>query len=227
MDKYRTIREKLEAELAAIMGKNIAIKSSTLLQAYATFASMSALDESNFATAYKLVQKENKACKWAILRGLPKGIPEEYPPVFNSFIEILPADFFRFVVPDLVGDPFQFNRFFSEQYDDNLMLCVQHIIQVKLVAYSKLKPAEITDSTYEGAVNKLYAAYEKNEDDESVKLSREKFFALYKLLNLHPLDFRESNLTRRGYDDKKLFYQSLLILLLLKRKGTVLTMPFK
>ena len=161
MAKYRTIREKLGAQLADIMGANVVVKSSTLLQAYATFRAMSALNESNFAAAYRSVLKENKACKWAILRGLPKVISEEYPPVFDSFIEITFADFFRFVVPELVGDPFQFNRFSSEQYDDNLMLCVHHIIQVKLVAYSKLQPAEIADSTYEGAVNKLYVAYEK------------------------------------------------------------------
>lgn len=203
--EYQSVRLMLEKLLAKVMEPNTEIKSSTLLQAYATFCAVFASEASVSDSDYDFFCKSSPYRR-VVLGGLLRPLTESSFTAAKAFLDISPADFFRFVVPDLIADPFGLNCMLHEEFEGNLQLLIHHVIQLKLLSYSKPEDIEkFAADTIEDAVDRLYLAYKELKGDEKIsKLSKEKFFTLYKLINLHKLDFSETSIPHVGYDSKRL-----------------------
>ena len=132
---YLTLRKTLETLLVNALPYLKEMKSSILLQAYATFCSISAPLGGDFVEAYKNICKEKTPYKKSILHGLSVTDSEFFSFLVKAFATITAEDFFRFVVPDMVANPQNLAEVLEKKYHNNTTALAHHIIECKLVLY--------------------------------------------------------------------------------------------
>lgn len=106
-------RKQLESLLATFLPPKTQIKSSTLLQAYATFTAISSKKDENFSTAYAKIRAETNAYPYGILR-ISGPISSSAPLAFRHFLSLDPENFLRFIVSDMVNNPSNLLQIFQK-----------------------------------------------------------------------------------------------------------------
>ncbi len=202
MSAFPEHRRLFEATLSRILPPDIAknIRSSTHLQAYATLIEMQkklSAKPSDYIAAYKVVLEKTALYHLAVLpRMLVQA--EGFYDTYLAFTTVSVDDFLRYIVPDLVCEPVAFLRYWRSKFGDDILLLAQRVIQTRLLMYTDFSVGRNSETTkindadsYEDAVNKLYLAYEAQEKNPKILLSRSVFLEFYKAINLHPLNFSE------------------------------------
>lgn len=129
------VRLKLEACLAPLLPPHFKIKSSTLLQAYATFRTIQEHRTDDFSAAYTEIQSQRSNYPLGILQIQQASISPAYPPAFHEFLTLTPEDFLRYIVSDLVCRPKELLQIYHKQRKDNFLLLAHYIITIKLISY--------------------------------------------------------------------------------------------
>jgi len=188
---------------------SVTIKSSTLLQAYATFCAISENQIQDFSLAYaEVVSRYGSIYRHAILQKLATPLPSLFPPVYYEFISLTPEQFLRFIVPDLVSDAPRTLQSFHALHDDNILLLAHHIVQIRYVLFefsSSVREPVTEADNYVKAINKIYHAYVELEKNTEIRLSQANFIRMYESINLHTLDTNSTTPSARGYDVNELY----------------------
>ena len=194
-----------------------AVQDSTLLQAYATFHMMKevTLSGANYAEIYRAASRKSAPYLYALLAdfaALKMPFPEDFVLMFDVQLDY----FLRCVTPSLVADLRSFHRFFEEYGAPNLAAKVHYLVVLKLTSFKILEAdeararekartrsakseQEIPSSSGElfrgdltdDALDRLYQVYCNIETNVAIRLNKEKFSALYRAINLYPLDNSE------------------------------------
>ena len=212
-------REKCINILKKIL-PNKAVKDSTLLQAYVTFHMMKkAKSDIDYAETYRMASLEAAPYSYALLAdfaSLKLPFPEDFILLFDVQFDF----FLRCVTPSLVADLRSFHLFFEKNGNPNLAAMAHHLVVMKLTSFKILEADEarareklrarstksdletapspekvpvcaIGDALSEDALNRLYEVYCNTETNASIRLNKDKFSALYRTVNLYPLDNSE------------------------------------
>ena len=212
-------REKCINILKQIL-PNKAVKDSTLLQAYATFHMMKEVERgADHAEIYREASRKSAPYSYALLAdfaSLKFPFPEDFILLFDVQFDF----FLHCVTPSLVADLRSFHRFFEENGNPNLAAKAHHLVVLKLTSFKileadvararekmrarstksdletapsaeKVPVCAIGDALSEDVLNRLYEVYCNTETNASIRLNKEKFSALYRAVNLYPLDNSE------------------------------------
>lgn len=209
-------REKCVNILEKLLPRR-AVQDSTLLQAYATFHMMKevTLSGANYAEIYRAASRKSAPYLYALLAdfaALKMPFPEDFVLMFDVQLDY----FLRCVTPSLVADLRSFHRFFEEYGAPNLAAKVHYLVVLKLTSFKILEAdeararekartrsakseQEIPSSSGElfrgdltdDALDRLYQVYCNIETNVAIRLNKEKFSALYRAINLYPLDNSE------------------------------------
>lgn len=208
-------REKCVNILEKLLPRR-AVQDSTLLQAYATFHMMKevTLSGANYAEIYRAASRKSAPYLYALLAdfaALKMPFPEDFVLMFDVQLDY----FLRCVTPSLVADLRSFHRFFEEYGAPNLAAKVHYLVVLKLTSFKILEADEARarekartrsakseqeipspEKLFGGdlsvdALDRLYQVYCDTETNTAIRLSKEKFSALYKAINLYPLDNSE------------------------------------
>lgn len=200
-------RPNLEACLTPLLPPHFKIKSSTLLQAYATFRTIQEQRTDDFSVAYTEIQSQRSHYPHGILQIQRASISPAYPPAFHEFLTLTPEDFLRYIVSDLVCRPKELLQIFRKIHEDNFLLLAHYIIVIKLISYeytAQASPVLSADDSYDEIIKKIYATYCSRNKSQIAQLSLSEFVEYYSAINLYPLDVTEYALTYKGYDASEL-----------------------
>ena len=192
-----------------------AVQDSTLLQAYATFHMMKEVTGASYAEIYRAASRKSAPYLYALLTdftALKSPFPEDFILMFDVQLDY----FLRCVTPSLVADLRSFHRFFEEYDAPNLAAKVHYLVVLKLTSFKILEADEaqsrekartrsakseqeipssseklFREDLSEDALDRLYQVYCDTETNIAIRLSKEKFSALYRAINLYPLDNSE------------------------------------
>lgn len=217
-------REILIKSLSAIYPK-LKIKSSTLLQAYASFKMIGQRSDTNLCDEYlAFIEKEHPQKPHAVFafnRNSSKtveiitfinnlfnnqSVQNAFKDAWTVFSKTPSPIFFRLVIPDLVSNYSEFKKYWGNHRDVNILTIAEHIIRIRETYYKAFKA--VPESESKATVNpieQLYSYYCELEKNENIRLSKESFLDFYSLVNLHPLDFNLFALSKDARDKKSLF----------------------
>lgn len=130
-------RETLVTSLSAILKQGISIKSSTLLQAFATFKTIKEKNPDDFVAGYKTTfHKEHIESKYR------SRLSHENYKVFsndtlfdsvNLFTGLSASNFFRFIIPDIISNPIKAAKILHEKFSDDILLFAHHILRINII----------------------------------------------------------------------------------------------
>ena len=195
-------RERYASALAEVLDILGEVKSSKLLQAYATFSAMQSVG-GDLAEAYKMVCEKYKDYKLAVLTISSKCFAKEkLAECAELFTSLEMEKFLGFVVPDIVCEPDRLWASYRQYRDDFAMDQIQlahHIIAVKLNTYQKILGQAGTQA--EDAWSKIYRHYRKN---EVYPLPQNIFKSFYAAINMYQLEQGEVSPQVLSYLNKPL-----------------------
>ena len=177
------IRDDYESILKNILGTSNKIKSSKLLQAYATFSAMLSSGQT-LTDSYKQIQSKYPDHPYALLRLPPQQIKSLKRDTLENFTNISLQDFLICVTPDLVCDPFSLMEHFEKCNNEmDYFQLAHHIISLKLNSYQKIAPSKINATT--DAFSTVYGHYKETEKHP---LPENYFKTFYSAVNIYPLN---------------------------------------
>lgn len=188
-------RAALCSALSGLLDVDIAaIKSSTLLKAYATFKSMKKIGAQSVAEKYKHICDSYKGTYAHGLLKMEFSILAKIgDDLYNLFSTFSDAGFIHFVVPDLVCDVDEFMDKFLRLYGADRPIEMAHtIIQIRRILYKNANVDTMFNSDetrgHDAKIKELYAAYETIEGNATIRLSIERFIIFYKSICFYSLD---------------------------------------
>lgn len=196
-------RNVLIESLSDILKPKTNIKSSTLLQAFATFKTIKEINSGNFFSTYKTLFTEKPTCYFLsrFSHENCKLNSDTFTETVDLFTSLSPSEFFRFIIPDIVSNPIKATTILHNKFSDNLLLFAHHIIQVNRVTYST---KESGPESHEDVLDRLYYTYTNVESFAEIRLTKSDFLELYGALYLHPLDPDELKIRLMKSERKKL-----------------------
>ncbi|WP_458407291.1 hypothetical protein [Anaerotignum sp.] len=196
-------RNVLIKSLSNILKPETNIKSSTLLQAFATFKAIKEIDSGNFFSTYKTIFSEKPACYFLsrFSHENCKLNSDTFTETIDLFACLSPSEFFRFIISDIVSNPIKATTILHDKFSDNILLFAHHIIQVNRVTYSA---KESGSESHEDVLDRLYYTYTNVESFAEIRLTKSDFLELYGALYLHPLDPDELKIRLMKSERKKL-----------------------
>lgn len=204
-------RAALCSALSGLLDVDIAaIKSSTLLKAYATFKSMKKIGAQSVAEKYKHICDSYKGTYAHGLLKMEFSILAKIgDDLYNLFSTFSDAGFIHFVVPDLVCDVDEFMDKFLRLYGADRPIEMAHtIIQIRRILYKNANVDTMFNSDetrgHDAKIKELYAAYETIEGNATIRLSIERFIIFYKSICFYSLDIGHMMPAAIGYKTKDL-----------------------
>lgn len=197
-------REILVDSLSSILNPEFKIKSSTLLQAFATFKTIIEVDSANFSSAYKKIfgeEPESSFHSRLSHKNLISYSNAFLDPTINLFASLSPDEFFRYIIPDIVSNPTKTAKMLHQKFSDNILLFAHHIIQINFVVRND--NISIIENQ-EDVLKRLYHVYTKTETHSETRLKQSIFLELYNAIYLHPLDYEELTLRTIDSETKKI-----------------------
>ena len=197
---------------------NEGVKDSALLQAYATMHAIktSGISDLEVASQSVIGSYSDKYYR-AIYQKFSSAARQDLQEIIDLFTQVPFADFLRFGIPGFVGDVDLTCKLLRHYFGENLLLSVQHIVQIKLTPFEmeRTKKCQIVASdSYDDVTEKIYQVYCLVEENEEIKLSKDVFVKLYRAINQYPLDANELKPFVHPVGDKeeKSVYASILSL---------------
>ena len=183
-------REILVSSLSAILKPDTNIKSSTLLQAFATFTSLRGENIEHFISLYKTTFSQPPACFYRsrISHISTTSFSNLYAKTLALFTSLSPSEFFRFIIPDLVSNPIKAAKILHEKFSDDILLFAHHILRINIVIYSN---DVINTEKSKNTLDRLYNIYNGKESITAIRLKKADFLELYNSICLYPLDSTE------------------------------------
>ena len=196
-------RNVLIKSLSDILKPENNIKSSTLLQAFATFNAIKEIDSGDFFSTYKTLFTQKPTCHFLsrFSHENCKWNSDTFTETIDLFTSLSPSEFFRFIIPDIVSNPIKATTILHDKFSDNILLFAHHIIQVNRVTYST---KESSPESHEDVLDRLYYTYTNVELFAEIRLTKADFLELYGALYLHPLDPDELKIRLMKSERKKL-----------------------
>lgn len=199
------LRQHYESILVNISGISHKLKSSNLLQAYATFSAMLLMDV-KLSDAYSDVRKEYADYQYALLPIATQYRSKLQKNQLESFTNISLEDFLTYVTPDVVCDPPALMEHYREYCADHELDQVQlihQIIAIRLNSYQTIASkgkipresfppnvgnglrSQVQQYTADSSFSVIYHHYKK---DQKHPLPEKVFKLFYADINVHKLD---------------------------------------
>ena len=186
-------RTHLESVLKHILPQGFSIKSSTLLQAYASFSALNStthIDDFNYN--YRCICTANANYIFGYCSCFAVVDSDDFLNAKEEFLRFDLLSFLKFIVPDLAAQPEKLCDFYKHNFTNELIKFVHYMCQVRRVIFENLKnfPSETGGETK----NELYNCYCNIEVPTVKRLSAEDFFKLYNYEILYPLSFPKTKI---------------------------------
>jgi len=198
-------RETLIQSLSTILKTGINVKSSTLLQAFATFTTIKEENFNLFISSYNTFFNKEPECsyrsKLRISNISNAKFSNLYTETINLFTSLSPSEFFRFIIPDIVSNPIKTTKILHDKFSDNILLFSHHILLINIVIHSNIV---INTGKSKNTLDVLYNIYQEKESITEIRLNKSDFTELYNAIYLYPLDFEELKLHSISSEIKKL-----------------------
>ena len=170
----------------------------TLLKAYATFSAMSKSGASICVDLYKKVLVDNSIIEDSLLKIFEFSDGYDLKNASEAFLKYSPEEFLRFITVGLVADVSAFISLCDSENISDILLVCHIILQInslkpggvkykKLLSSSSEIEAGVGESSLRAAQDKLYKLYRSLEKNRPLVLSRSRFFAFFRCINLHIL----------------------------------------
>jgi hypothetical protein len=99
------LRKEYESLYEQITGLGIPVKSSSLLQTYATILAITNTPASSFEDAYRNVRTMYSGYELALCSKIKPPFPSTFSEIAERYLQLSLLDFLLYVVPDLVCEP--------------------------------------------------------------------------------------------------------------------------
>ena len=175
-------RAKLEALISKI---GISPKSSSLLQAYATFKSMKDCTPDSLSQCYAEVCSQSPAD--SIISGRAISDANNAFQAYTEFRKFSFEEFLRFIVPDLITDISSFMRIFQEYFDSDICQITHFIIRIRVLMYTQTGENKLHDndnSTASEVADRIYSRYSSDAKNVEYPIEKSIFLKLYLSINL-------------------------------------------
>lgn len=207
------VRTELSAKLSCILEKGVTVRSSHLLNAYATFATLGELSSEELIKAYHVLATSGRYPKGTVLQISRQARPVDVEDASRVFRRYSIEEFLRFIVPDLVANVSELVLLCQRELHSDLLFLTRVIIQLRKLMYfdgEKAVDADQSVSREDAALPnnptlvRLYQQYCKREINPAFLLTQKQFDSLYRCINLYPINSEELNIKPIGYKKDEL-----------------------
>ena len=208
-----TVRAELSEKLSRILKEGTLIKSSHLLRAYATFATLGALSDGELIKAYSELVTSGAYPKGAVLYISQRAKIEDVEDTASAFRYYSVEAFLRFIVPELAANVSELVALCQSELHSDILLLAHVIIRLRKLLYSNGEKVEEADKPISRAgaalpnnptLVRLYQRYCKQEDSTTFLLTQKQFDNFYRCINLYPISSEELFIKPIGYKKEEL-----------------------
>lgn len=201
-----SLRKEYESLYEQITGLGMPVKSSSLLQTYATILAIINTPASSSEDAYRIVRTMYSGYELALCSKIKPPFPSTFSEIAEQYLQLSLLDFLLYVVPDLVCEPERLMRYQACATFSDTVHLVHHIIRIKHNTYLELEQSDYFKNSSPGASpdidDRLYQFYTQNE--QNYPLSKKDFLQLYRAINMFTLDQNYLSPKLIGVKDKDL-----------------------
>ena len=164
-----SLRKEYESLYEQITGLKIPVKSSSLLQTYATILAIINTPASSPEDAYRIVRTMYSGYELALCSKIKPPFPSTFSEIAEQYLQLSLLDFLLYVVPDLVCEPERLMKYQPCATFSDAVHLVHHIIRIKHNTYLELEQSDYFKNSSPGASSdiddRLYQFYTQNEQN--------------------------------------------------------------
>ena len=198
------LRREYENLFAKLTVPGTPVKSSLLLQSYATIRAIKDAKTVSFDDAYRHVCNQYAGYELGLCSKLKVSILSSLSDIADQFIQLSFIDFLFYIVPDLVCEPERLVKHLTTMASMDTVQLVHHVIRIKYNAYLETEQSNSFKSSVPDSIDeRLYQFYIQNERKHP--LSKKEFMHFYRAINVFTLDHDYLKPTLIGVKSKDVY----------------------